>query len=436
MGDVDVVIVGAGFAGLAAARTLRAAGISFKLVEAMDRIGGRAWTSSEHFGVPFDIGCAWLHAADRNPYFPEAQTGGWTLHHHDMNVDHLYYGKREAGEGEEAEMKRADAALSALLETWDGTDDRVSSLLASGHSLSSRAPRAAATFSGPMDFGKDYDEISVEDFRAAADLDPNYFSKEGFGALVARFGADVPVELSTPVRRIVWDGPGVAVATDRGTIRAKAVIVTASPAVLAFEEIEFSPALPDAHIEAFFDLPMGMLTKLPVEIKATRLGLSPFDDLLIERPARHDIYFLCFPFDLDLMVGFVGGDFAWELSAAGEAAGVDFVTDRLCGIFGSDVRKHVGRAMMTDWGGERFVRGAYAAARPGKAASRAKLMEPVAGRIYFAGEALAGPLIQTCGGARLSGEAVARKVAAELGAARKSPPNDHISTGTNSVSSG
>lgn len=172
--------------------------------------------------------------------------------------------------------------------------------------------------------------------------------------------------------------------------------------MLAFEEIDFVPDLPEAHVQSFFDLPMGMLTKLPIEIRGTRLGLSPFDDLLIERRARNDIYFLCFPFDLDLMIGFVGGDFAWELNAAGEAAGVDFVTDRLCGIFGSDLRKHVGRAMMTNWGAERFVRGAYATARPGKASARRILSEPVAEKIFFAGEHLAGPLIQTCGGARLS----------------------------------
>src|SRR5918994_1494658 len=409
MKDVDVVVVGAGSAGLAAAKTLRAAGLSFTVLEAMNRVGGRAWTSNEHFGIPFDIGCAWIHAADRNPYFAEAVAAGWMLHHHDMNVDHLYYGKRKASEEEEAEMQRADYEMSAALEKWSGTDDCVSLLLASGH-----APRAAATFAGPMDFGQDYDEISIEDFRAAADLDPNYFTREGFGALVAQYGADVPVELSTPVRKILWDVPGVACVTDRGTIRARAVIVTASPAVLAFEEIEFSPALPDAVVEAFFDLPMGMLTKLPIEIKGTRLGLAPFDDLLIERPARHDIYFLCFPFDTDLIVGFVGGDFAWEMSAAGEAAGVDFVTDRLCGIFGNDIRRHVGRAAMTNWGGERFVRGAYAAARPGRAVARAILMESIAERIWFAGEALAGSLIQTCGGARLSGEAVARQVAVKL----------------------
>jgi len=409
MDDVDVVIVGAGSAGLAAAKTLRAAGLSFKVLEAMNRIGGRAWTSSEHFGIPFDIGCAWIHAADRNPYFEDAKAAGWTLEYHDMNVDHLYFGRKKASEADEAEMKLADSQLAALLEAHDGNDDRVSSLLAKG-----RAPRAAATFAGPMDFGKDYDEISVADYKTAADLDPNYFSKEGFGALVAHYGADVPVELSTPVRKIRWDVPGVACETDRGTVRAKAVIVTASPAVLAFEEIDFIPDLPGRHVEAFFDLPMGMLTKLPIEIRGTRLGLKPFDDLLIERRAEHDIYFLCFPFDLDLMVGFVGGDFAWELSAAGQEAGVDFVTDRLCAIFGNDLRKHAGRAMMTNWGGERWVRGAYAAARPGQASARQVLAEPIAERIFFAGEHLAGPLIQTCGGARLSGEAVARQVVAQL----------------------
>ena len=102
------------------------------------------------------------------------------------------------------------------------------------------------------------------------------------------------------------------------------------------------------------------------------------------------------------------------MSAAGEAAGVDFVSDRLCGIFGSDLRKHVGRATMTNWGGERYVRGAYAAALPGKAGARRILAEPIAERIFFAGEASAGPLIQTCGGARLSGEATAAKVIAQL----------------------
>ena len=254
----------------------------------------------------------------------------------------------------------------------------------------------------------------MTDYRAAADLDPNYFTREGFGALIHRWGADVPVTLSTPVRRIRWDGPGVEVETDRGTIRARAAIVTVSTGVLAFEDIAFSPDLPTSHQEAIFDLPMGLLTKVPVRIEGTRLGLKPFDDLLIERHARHDLYFLAFPFDLDLMVGFVGGDFAWEMEAAGREAAVDFVTDRLADIFGSDARRAVTHGTMTNWSAERHVRGGYAAARPGKAHAREVLSDPVGERIWFAGEALAGGLKQTAAGARLSGEAVAGQVALRL----------------------
>jgi monoamine oxidase len=406
MSEVDVVIIGAGAAGLAAAKTCREQGLSFKLLEAMDRIGGRAHTSSEHFGIPFDIGCAWLHAADRNPFYPEAQEAGWTLQYHDMALDHLYFGKQKAEAEEISEMNRADEKLAAALMTYNGADDRLSAVVGKGHGM-----RAVATYSGPMDFGQDIDEISVADFKRAADLEPNYFSKQGFGALVARWGADVPVELSTPVRRIDWSGKQIVVETARGNVRCSQVILSVSTGVLAFGDIEFFPELPPRHTEAFFDLPMGMLTKIPLELSGTRLGLKPFEDLLIERPARNDIYFLCFPFDLDLMVGFVGGDFAWELSVAGEAAARDFAIDRLTGIFGSDVRKAVGRSMMTNWGAEPTVRGAYAAARPGKAVARDILSQPVDGRIHFAGEALAGPLIQTCGGARLSGQSVALNMA-------------------------
>ena len=408
MSDVDVVIVGAGAAGLAAAKVLCAAGKTVRVLEAMDRIGGRAWTRDTDFGVPFDIGCAWLHAGDRNPFMADAERLGWTTRHHDMGLDHLYFGTRKASAEELAAVTAADEGIAEALAAG-APDDRLSSLLGQGGAM-----RASATYAGPMDFGKDADEISVADYNAAADLYPDYFTREGFGALIAAWGADVPVTLGAPVTAIDWSGKGVAVETPRGTVRGRAAIVTVSTGVLAFEDIRFTPALPEAHFEAVFDLPMGLLTKIPLEIHGDHLGLEPFDDLLIERHARHDLYFLCFPFDLPLMVGFVGGDFAWEIEAAGQDAAVDFVTDRLVDIFGSDLRKRVGRSLMTNWGGERRTRGAYASARPGRAGARAVLAEPVGERIWFAGEALAGSLMQTAGGARLSGEAAARDILAAL----------------------
>lgn len=411
MTEVDVVVVGAGAAGLAAAKVLRAAGKTVTVFEAMNRIGGRAWTESDTFGFPFDRGCAWLHAGDRNPFYAEASAAGLRLHHHDMGVDHLYYGRRKADADAIAALAAADAAMTEALGTFrPGGSDRLSD-----HLEKTRAGSAAGTFSGPMDFAMDPDEISAADFGAAADLDPNYFPYDGFGSIVARWGADVAVELSTPVREIRWDGPGVTVVTDRGQVRAGQALVTVSTGVLAHHGIRFTPDLPEAYDEAFDDLPMGLLTKIPLIVEGERFGKRTFDDLLIERRNHHDIYFLCFPFDLDLMVGFVGGDFAWELECAGEEAAIDFATERLVRTYGADARKKVKKGAMTSWGSERWTRGAYAAARPGRAAARKVLKRPVADRIWFAGEALAGPLIQTCGGARLSGESVARQMAGVAG---------------------
>lgn len=409
MQDVDVVVIGAGAAGLAAAKALHQAGRSFRLIEAKDRIGGRAWTTDTDFGVPFDIGCAWLHAADRNPFYPEAVAAGWTLHHHDAGLDHLYFSSRKADPSEMALLSKADDALRASIEAHDGGADRLGDLISACHFL-----RANATYAGPMDFARDADEISIADYQAAECLDPNYFTREGFGALVQRWGADVPVTLNCPARRLRWDGPGVEVETPLGTIRAQAAIVTASTGALAFDAIRFAPELPASHHEAILDLPMGLLTKVPIQIEGGGLGLAAFDDLLIEGHAKHDLYFLCFPFDLDLMVGFVGGDFAWELEAAGTDAAVDYVSGKLEAIFGSAVRRRIRKGTMTNWAGDRWVRGAYAAARPGKSAARSVLATPVGNRIWFAGEALAGGLMQTAAGARLSGAAVAAEVAAHL----------------------
>jgi monoamine oxidase len=410
MTEVDVAVVGAGAAGLAAAKALQAMGRSVMVVEALGRIGGRAFTRDTDFGLPFDIGCAWIHAADRNPFFTEAHRLGWDMVHHHMGLNHLYFGTQKATPEELAAVEAAAEELQRRIDAHEGEDASLNALLCDCHML-----RATSTFAGPMDFGKDTDEISIADFKTAACLDPNWYTRQGYGALIARWGADAPVTLDAPVRRIDWSGDGVALETDKGTLRARACIVTVSTGVLAFEQVRFHPALPETYLAAAHDLPMGLLTKIPLEVDgAEGLGVGEWDDLLMERHARHDLYFLCRPFGWPLMVGFVGGDFAWEMEAAGEAAAVDFVTDRLADIFGSDVRRRVRRSTMTNWAAERTIRGAYAAARPGQSGARDVLARPVGDRIWFAGEALAGPLIQTAGGARISGETVAHDVDALL----------------------
>ena len=78
--DVDVVVIGAGAAGLAAARTLLDAGRTVTVLEARDRIGGRAHTDNETFGVPYDRGCHWLHSAGQNPWVGYAKRNGFDVY--------------------------------------------------------------------------------------------------------------------------------------------------------------------------------------------------------------------------------------------------------------------------------------------------------------------------------------------------------------------
>ena len=404
--EPDVVVIGAGSAGIAAALTARAAGLSVVVLEAMDRIGGRAFTDTATFGAPFDVGCAWLHKADDNPWTGYARAEGFTLRAHEYDLERVWLGpeptpahrvnEAEAAMGEAIAAAPADVAASTVVDLSDPVNE------------------AAGDYLGALDMAVDLDELSTFDYANADDLAPNFLCAEGFGSIVARRGRGLPVRLNTPVRHVRWNGPGATVETDAGSIRTRAVIVTASTGVLASGALRFTPDLPLATREAVADIPMGMLAKIPLQIRDQRFGLEPFTDVLLARRGRRDLYFLSFPFATDLMVGFVGGDLAWELSAAGEAAAIDFATRGLVEMFGSNAASAVVKGGLTPWASNPWTRGAYAAASPGRYSAREALGRPVGDRIFFAGEALAGGLIQTCGGAFRSGEAAARAVRAVL----------------------
>jgi monoamine oxidase len=410
--NVDVAIVGAGAAGLSAARTLIAAGKSIVILEAMNRIGGRAFTESEILGVPFDWGCAWIHSADRNPFFPLAKQWGLDLAKHDDSVDRVYYGSRRFAD---KEMKRVKQIYNEIIGANEKAARARDGAVSSVRPIRTPEEQVAATYIGPMDMAVDLDELAIRDYDDQAELEPNYLVREGLGSVVRRFGDGLPISLETPVRRIRYGGPGVVLETGKGEINARACVVTVSTGVLRAGSIAFDPVLPDWKETAIADVPMGMLAKIPLVLDGERFGLKPFEDILCEQQSNQDIYFLAFPFDFNLMIGFVGGDFGWEMSAAGRDVAVDFATGALKRMFGNDAGKHVVMGELSRWASNPWVRGAYSAARPGRTAARRELGRPVANRLFFAGEALGGEFAQTVGGASLSGQHTAKEVLKVLG---------------------
>ncbi|MCC6264659.1 MAG: FAD-dependent oxidoreductase [Bryobacterales bacterium] len=410
--EVDVVVVGAGSSGLHAAQRLLQLGKSVAVIEARGRIGGRAFTDTETFGVPFDWGCAWLHKADDNPYTPLARQWGYTLREHDTSLEGLYFRDREAPAQDRERVAAAEEKLDErLTRTGRKKDVAASTVLRKRGEID----EAVSTFHGPMSSAVDLDELSAKDYLTiGTDVAPNLLIKEGYGSLVARYGRDVPVSLQTPARRIRYGGAGVQVETDHGTLKAKACIVTSSTGVLAAEKIRFDPPLPAWKQDAIAGLPMGLLAKIPLQFSKPEFRYQAFDDVLRESGGKRDIYFLCWPFQLNLLVGFVGGDFAWELSAAGESEAVDFGRNAARAVFGSDADRYFLKGAFTRWAGDSWALGAYAAAAPGSAGAREGLRRPVADRVFFAGEACAPRWTQTCGGAALSGLETADLVAKQL----------------------
>ena len=224
--------------------------------------------------------------------------------------------------------------------------------------------------------------------------------------------------MNTPVTRIRWGGTGVTVDTPTGTLRTKACIITVSTGVLAAGNIVFDPPLPSWKLDAINDVPMGLLAKIALKFQGTRFDLTDnawLTYLVEETMPAEACFFLCWPFGEDLMIGFVGGSFGYELSRAGASTAIDFGLEELRKLFGSEVDKHFVKGHFTDWATNPLTLGGYAAAKPGRTAARKQIATPLAERLFFAGEAVAGPYVATCGGAYMSGRDTAMSVAHLIG---------------------
>ncbi|MEM9371437.1 MAG: NAD(P)/FAD-dependent oxidoreductase [Pseudomonadota bacterium] len=414
--DPDVIIVGAGAAGLAAARSLTAKGYSVIILEAADRIGGRAHTDASALGVPFDLGCSWIQGPKDLPLVSMAREWGYTLLDHRGASEAFYLGDRLATSVERNSYWGSYEAIEvALAEAGaDGRDVAASTVIPRGLPMGS----VSESWIGPMDWGVDFSELSTMDVHSAADPEANFMIREGFGTLIARLGADLPVQTGTPATLIDWSGEGVRVETPKGTIRANGCVVTVSTGVLASGQIRFAPELPDWKSDAISSVPMGLLTKVGLLFDDERFGLSSNAWLtygIEERTPAEACYFLSFPFNFNVMIGFLGGQFGWDMAREGEAATIDFALGEMEKMFGSKVRKHFVKGIVSDWATNPLTHGAYAAAKPGYYSAREMLRRPVGERVFFAGEAVAGPYVALCGGAYLSGLATGNAIAATLG---------------------
>lgn len=404
-GETEVAIIGAGAAGIAAARKVAAAGKRFVLLEASDHIGGRCITDTRTFGVPFDRGAHWVHMPDLNPVVKLVPGTGLELYPAPPGQK-LRIARRNAREGEMEEyLATIVRANRAIQDAARGKTD-VTCMQALPKDLGDWRP-AVEFVLGPFGCGKGLDEVSAMDFARSAERDVDAFCRQGYGALIAKLGANIPVQLGTPVQRLTSTRNSVEVETTRGRIVARAAIVTVSIGVLTAGKIKVLPDLPKRQLDAAAKLSLGSYDHIAVELAGNPLQLQR-DDLVFEKAAdARTAALLANVSGTALAMIDVGGKFGRELAAQGEAAMVDFAGGWLIQLYGADIKKAIGKTAATRWANDPWTLGAFSAAAPGGQGGRKILMEPVRERLFFAGEAVHETLWGTVGGAWESGERAA-----------------------------
>src|SRR4051812_3695315 len=228
--EADIVVIGAGAAGIAAARRIMAANRRVIVVEAASQIGGRCLTDTSTFDVPFDRGARWMHNPDINPIIRLARNAGLDVFAAPPGQK-IRIGRRNARAGETEEF------LAALVRANRAIDDASRGRV--DVSCASVLPKDLGDWAGTAEFvlganatGKDLKEVSVIDKARAQERSAAIACRQGLGTLIAKLGEQVPLSLSTPASRIAWSNRDVTVDTPAGKIAARAAIITVSSNLL------------------------------------------------------------------------------------------------------------------------------------------------------------------------------------------------------------
>jgi monoamine oxidase len=408
--NTKVAIIGGGAAGIAAGRRLREAAIDCLVIEARTRLGGRAWTASSASGFALDLGCGWLHSANRNPWVAIALA-------QDLTIDKTPppWSKPALQKGfSPTEQRDFSAAMERFHDDVDIAAAREPDVAAASVLEPGGRWNNLIIAIGTYISGAELTRVSARDFANYQDTGMNWRVVEGYGTAIAAAGAGLSVALDCPVRRIDHGGRRLKIETAKGAITADQAIVTLPSAVLADMEQLFTPALPE-KTRAARGLPLGLADKLFMSLANAEEFES--GSRLFGASDRSAIasYHLR-PFGWPLIEAYFGGSHAAALEAEGEGAFFESAVSELTGLLGSDFACRVKPVGIHPWGIDPFARGSYSYALPGMADCRATLAAPVDDRLFFAGEACSEKDFSTAHGGWFTGTAAAdQAIAARAG---------------------
>lgn len=429
--DVDVVVVGAGFAGAIAARDLGEKGFSVILLEARDRIGGRTFTS-EAFGGQFELGGGYAHWAQPNMW-RELQRYGMGLAAPLASQRMHWLADRAVHSGSPGDYQ---AALDPLMSRFvadarerfplpyqpttgntgvieqETLEDRINALQ---YALQLSAYDSDLLDGALAALVHAYDQHGIAQillgtavyfgswrafFEAAGTWPINGGTKKLIHAIIDESAADL--RLSTPVAALDDDGSGVTVTTRAGgRIQASAAVVAVPLNTLG--DLTIFPSLPTSVRTMIDEKNPVLAAKIWVRVKGeiepftavAPLGRNPINAARLERQHDGDSFIMCLCSD----------------ASAIDPADVAAVQDALR-IFVPDIE--VLETASHDWTGDEFSRGAWMMHRPGALTGPAVELRKPHGRINFAGGDIATTEPGSIEGALETGVSAARRTAVAL----------------------
>lgn len=414
--DYDVIIVGAGIAGLTAARQLANDGFEVLILEARDRLGGRIATDWS-LGAPFEVGAGWIHGPEDNPLTDRPEAEGLTQFVTDDNSLAVFTATGEAINRPtlfalDARLKSAAEAIDDLLEedmplsvALDRYDPKL---------LADPLFRWAMSAFVEFDTGGPIEALSAAYFNADSAFEgDDTVVLEGYDKLLPTPGPAVDIVFEAIVSDIEYEeGDGAAVYVGDEVFEADFAICTAPLGVLKADKIKFDPPLPSQIKSSINTIPMGTVTKLALAFDV------PFWDIdtqyfgAITEPKGRWPYILNYRTfsDANILLLLSFGDYAFKADAMTEAEMREDAIDVIKGVFGPDIPTPTA-SLSTHWSTDPFSLGAYSysgfGATPAHFDAFAK---PVAEVLIFAGEHTDFAYHGTAHGALLSGRRAADQV--------------------------